>query len=51
MDRRRLLLSTEVLDPQLRDIALDVCAALRAETQPALPPVRFVPARWEEGYT
>jgi hypothetical protein len=53
-DRRYLLsvdFATPVPHPQALDIALDVSSALRAEGLPTLPRVRFVPARWEEGYT
>jgi hypothetical protein len=52
---RRYLLSvdfpTPVPDPQSRDIVLDIATCLVAPAQPALPLIRFVPARWEEGYT
>jgi hypothetical protein len=38
-------------DPQRRDIVLDLGPTLRAEALPAVPTIRFQPARWDEGYT
>ena len=38
-------------DPQSTGIALDLSDALVAPGRPALPLIRFQPARWEEGYT
>lgn len=43
--------ATPVPDPKSRDIVLDISRCLVASQQPTLPLVRFVPARWEEGYT
>jgi len=43
--------ATAVPDPRLRDIVVDAASCLTAPTQPPLPPIRFAPARWEEGYT
>lgn len=52
---RRYLLSIDfvlpVPSPQTPDIELDLSQALRSPTQPALPPIRFTPVRWREGYT
>jgi hypothetical protein len=52
---RRYLLSidfaTPVPSPELPDIAVDLSQALGSPPQPALPVIRFAPARWKEGYT
>lgn len=52
---RRYLLSIDFLlpapSPQTPDIELDLSQALKSPTQPALPPIRFAPVRWREGYT
>ena len=52
---RRHLLSvdfdTAVPEPTRSDIVLDLSRCLTAESQPAVPLIRFVPGRWEEGYT
>lgn len=37
--------------PERTDIVLDLSEALRANGRPALPPIRFAPTRWREGYT
>lgn len=43
--------ATPVPDPQRRDIVLELSRALRHPSLPPLPPVRFVPVAWSEGYT
>jgi hypothetical protein len=52
---RRYLLSidfaTPVPSPESRDIVLDLSHALASAAAPALPPIRFAPVRWKEGYT
>lgn len=52
---RRYLLSidfaTPVPSPELHDITVDLSQALSAPDQPPLPPIRFVPLRWKQGYT
>ena len=52
---RRYLLSidfaTPVPSPESRDIVLDLSRALASAAAPALPPIRFAPVRWKEGYT
>lgn len=42
---------TPVPSPESRDIVLDLSRALAAPARSPLPPVRFVPVRWKEGYT
>jgi hypothetical protein len=37
--------------PESKGIVLDISEALRATQRPALPPIRFAPVRWKEGYT
>jgi hypothetical protein len=37
--------------PQDAGIVLDLSQALQAPGRPAIPPIRFQPARWKEGYT
>lgn len=36
--------------PESRDVVLDLSKALEAKGKPALPPIRFLPVRWKEGY-
>jgi len=52
---RKYLLSidfaTPTPSPQSNGIVLDLSQALKSATQPPLPPIRFVPVRWKEGYT
>lgn len=42
---------TAVPSPKSPDIALDLSNALRSDSHPTLPLIRFAPARWKEGYT
>lgn len=37
--------------PESRDVVLDLSQAVVVPGQPALPPIRFTPVRWKEGYT
>lgn len=37
--------------PELRTITLDLSQALRAPGVPALPVIKFTPAKWKHGYT
>ncbi len=39
-----------VPSPESRDVSLDLSKALEAKGKPALPPIRFLPVRWKEGY-
>ena len=52
---RRYLLSIDFVapapSPESRDIVLDLSQALRSQAHPPLPPIRFAPVRWKEGYT
>jgi hypothetical protein len=43
--------ATPVPSPESPDIVLDLSQALRSATEPPLPPIRFAPVRWKEGYT
>lgn len=38
-------------DPQARDTVLELGAALVVDGMPPVPPIRFTPVRWREGYT
>lgn len=40
-----------VPSPESSDILLDLSGALKSDSQPPLPPIRFMPLRWDEGYT
>ena len=42
---------TPTPSPESREISLDLADALRSSLHPALPPIRFAPVRWKEGYT
>ncbi len=42
---------TPVPTPQSRDIMLDLSKALSAPAESPLPPIRFTPVRWKDGYT
>ena len=52
---RQYLLSidflTPVPSPESRDIVLDLSHSLISTTEPRLPPIKFAPVRWKEGYT
>lgn len=37
--------------PQTPDITLDLSRALQAPGKPTIPVIRFLPARWEQGYS
>ena len=42
---------TPTPSPESREISLDLADALRSSLHPVLPPIRFAPVRWKEGYT
>lgn len=42
---------TPVPSPELKDITIDLSAALQSPRHPKLPLIRFAPVRWKEGYT
>ena len=52
---RQYLLSidfvTPVPSPESPDIVLDLSQSLTSAAEPPLPPIRFAPVRWKEGYT
>ncbi len=37
--------------PESVEIVLDLSAALSSDKLPKVPPIRFIPVRWKEGYT
>ena len=37
--------------PESKALILDLSSALTSDKLPTLPPIRFVPVRWKEGYT